>query len=195
MSVDKGGIEMTNNTTRQKGDIVEFPVALQSATAPALPREARQSFQEGIAHLQSGEAAEAVAALSRSVECAPEFPEGQVFLGIAQALTCDIYPAIDHLEKAARLAPDSFIAHYTLAQLNFKLRTPQPGYEAAQRALKCVQTLEQRKALTQLLKEEKGRESSGIARPSFSRPFSTRMLLLGGSALAAAIILTMVHMS
>jgi tetratricopeptide (TPR) repeat protein len=190
----KGEAGMTNNATQHKGDIVEFPVALQSATAPALSREARQSFQEGIALLQSGDAAEAVAALSRSVEYAPSFPEGHVFLGIAQALTCDIYPAIDHLEEAARLAPDSFIAHYTLAQLSFKLRTPQPGYEAAQRALKCVETLEQRKALTQLLKEEKARERNGIARPSFSKPFTTRTLVLGGSALAAAILLTMVHM-
>lgn len=185
---------MTKNAIPHTGDIVEFPVALQSATVPTLSREARQSFQEGIAHLQSGEAAEAVAALSRSVECAPAFPEGHVFLGIAQALTCDIYPAIDHLEEAAKLNPDSFIAHYTLAQLNFKLRTPQPGYEAAQRALKCVQTLEQRKALAQLLKEERARESSGIGRPSFSKPFTTRTLVIGGSALAAAILLTMVHM-
>src|ERR1051326_8027596 len=148
---------MTKNTARHKGDLVEFPVALQTATAPALSQEARHSFYQGIAHLQSGEAAGAVAALSRVVESAPAFPEAHVFLGIAQALTCDIYPAIDHLEEAARLAPDSFIAHYTLAQLNFKLRTPQPGYEAAQRALKCVQTLEQRKEIVPLLKERKKR--------------------------------------
>src|SRR4051812_37110769 len=194
MTFDKGD-EMTNSTALQKSDIVEFPVAPQSAPPPAVSIKAREYFQEGIVHLQSGEAVEAVAALSQSIEHAPAFPEAHVFLGIAQALTSEIYPAIDHLEEAARLAPDSFIAHYTLAQLNFKLRTPQPGYEAAQRALKCVQTLEQRKALAQLLKEEKARESSGIARPSFSKPFSTRMLVLGGSALVAAIILTMVHMS
>lgn len=172
----------------------ELSVAPQGATAPFIARKARQAFQEGIAHLQSGEAAEAVGVLSRSVEYAPAFPEAHVFLGIAQALICNIYPAIDHLEEAARLAPDSFIAHYTLAQLNFKLRTPQPGYEAAQRALKCAQTLEQRKALAQLLKEEKAREGNGIARPSFSKPFTTWTLVLGGSALTAAILLTMVHM-
>jgi tetratricopeptide (TPR) repeat protein len=190
----KGGYEMTNNAALQKGEIVEFPVGLQSTTAPTLTREARESFQEGIAHLQSGEAAEAVMALSRTIEYAPTFPEAHIFMGIAQSLTCDIYPAIDHLEEAARLAPDSFIAHYTLAQLNFKLRVPKAGYEAAQRALKCVQTLEQRKILTQLLKEEKAREAKGISRPSFTRPFSRRMLLLGGSALGAAIIFAMVHM-
>src|SRR5207237_264556 len=82
----------------------------------------------------------------------------------AHALTSNIYPAIDHLEEAAKLDPDSFAAHYTLAQLNFKLRTPKPGYEAARRALKCVQTLEQRKMLAQLLKEERERERNGIAR-------------------------------
>jgi len=185
---------MTNNTALQKSEIVEFPVAPQSAPPPAISVKAREYFQEGMVRLQSGEAANAVAALSQSIEHAPAFPEAHVFLGIAHALTNNIYPAIDHLEEAAKLAPDSFAAHYTLAQLNFTLRTPKPGYEAAQRALKCVQTLEQRKMLTQLLKEERARERNGIARPSFTKPFSTRLLVLAGSALAAAIILVMVHM-
>ena len=185
---------MTNSTALQKSDIVEFPVALQSAPPPAVSIKARQCFQEGMAHLQCGEAAEAVAALSQSIEHAPAFPQAHVFLGIAHALTSNIYPAIDHLEEAAKLDPDSFAAHFTLAQLNFKLRIPKPGYEAAQRALKCVQTLEQRKMLTQLLKEERQREGNGIARPTFNKPFSTRMLFLAGSALAAVIIFVMVHM-
>ena len=81
-----------------------------------------------------------------------------MFLGIAHALTYNIYPAIDHLETAAQLDQNSFGAHYTMAQLNFKLRIPQKGYEAARLALKCVRTLEQRKMLTQLLREEKARE-------------------------------------
>ncbi|HEY2380698.1 MAG TPA: hypothetical protein VGK48_05890 [Terriglobia bacterium] len=185
---------MTNHTAPQLPEILKFPVTSQGAAPPAITPKARECFQEGVAHLQCGEAAEAVAALSRSVEHAPAFPEAHVFLGIAHALTSNIYPAIDHLEQAATLAPGSFIAHYTLAQLNFKLRTPKPGYEAAERALQCIQNLEQRKMLTQLLKEERARESSGIARPSFTKPFSNRMLLLAGSALAAGIIAVMAHM-
>src|SRR5207237_2564179 len=156
--------------------------------------QATQYVEEGTMHLQSGDAVAAVAAFSRSVEHAPAFPPAHLFLGIAYALTSNIYRSIDHLEEAAKLDPDSFAAHYTLAQLNFKLRTPQPGYEAARRALKCVQTLEQRKMLTQLLKEERERERNGIARPSFTKPFSARMLLLAGSALAAVIIFVMAHM-
>jgi tetratricopeptide (TPR) repeat protein len=173
---------------------VEFPAAPQSAPPPPLSVKAREYFQEGVAHLQSGEAAEAVTALSRSLEHAPAFPEAHVFLGIAHALTSNIYPALDHLGEAAKLDPNSFAAHYTLAQLNFKLRTPQPGYEAAQRALKCVQTLEQRKMLAQLLKEERQRENNGIARPAFTKPFSARLLVFASSALAAAIIFLMAHM-
>src|SRR6266436_6477037 len=126
---------MTNRIVQQENEIVEFPVALQSAPPPVVSIKARQYFQEGMAHLQCGEAAEAVAALSQSIEYAPAFPQAHVFLGIAHALTSNIYPAIDHLEEAAKLDPDSFAAHYTLAQLNFKLRTPEPGYEAARRAV------------------------------------------------------------
>ena len=184
---------MTNNAPLEKTELVEFPVALQGTPPPAVSIKARQCFQEGMAHLQCGDAPGAVTALTRSVEHAPAFPDAHMLLGIAHALTSNIYPAIDHLEEAAKLDPDSFAAHYTLAQLNFKLRTPKPGYEAAQRALKCIQTLEQRKMLAQLLKEERERERNGIARPSFTKPFSTRMLVFAGSALAAAIIYVMTY--
>ena len=185
---------MTNSALSEKTELVKFPVAPEGAPPPAISIKARQYFQEGMAHLQSGDADQAVLALSRSVEHAPAFPVAHVFLGIAHALTSNIYPAIDHLEEAAKLDPDSFAAHYTLAQLNFKLRTPKPGYEAAQRALKCVQTIEQRKMLTQLLKEERERERNGIARPSFTKPFRARMLVVVGGALATAIIFLMAYM-
>src|SRR5881296_734671 len=179
---------MTNSAPLEVAERVEFPVAFERTAPPAVSVKASIHFQEGLAHLQLGEAEEAVAELSRSIQHAPTLPDAHMFLGIAHALTSNIYPAIDHLEEAAKLDPDSFAAHYTLAQLNFKLRTPKPGYEAAQRALKCVQTLEQRKMLTQLLKDERERERNGIARPSFTKPFSTRMLIFASSAVAAAII-------
>jgi tetratricopeptide (TPR) repeat protein len=177
----------------QQAELVQFPAAPQVTHIRALPVQAQHHFQEGIVRLQSGDAARAVAAFSQSLEHAPEFSEGHVFLGIAHSLTYNIYPAIDHLEEAGRLDPDSFAAHYTLAQLNFKLRIPQKGYEEAQHALRCVQTLEQRKLLTQLLKEERERERNGIARPSFTKTFRTRTLVLAGSALAAAIIFVMAY--
>src|SRR3989442_1788691 len=186
-------LRMTNRVASTDEKLMEFPVALRSATPAALSVQARQHFQEGIVRLQSGEAAEAVAAFSRSLEHAPEFTDAHVFLGIAHALTYNIYPAIDHLETAAKLDQDSFAAHFTMAQLSFKLRTPQKGYEAAKRALRCTTTVEQRKMLTQLLREERERERNGIARPWFNKPFSVPLLLFFGSALAALVITVIIH--
>ena len=185
---------MTNSAPLTRTKLVEFPVALQGAPPPALSIQARQYYQEGMACLQAGDATAAVAALSRSIAHAPGFTDAHVYLGIAHALTSNIYPAIDHLEEAARLDPDSFAAHFTLAQLNFKLRITKNGYEEARRALPCVQTLEQRRMLTQLLKEERERERNGIARPWFNKPFGAPMLFLMGSAVAAAIIFVIAHL-
>src|SRR5438477_6087454 len=120
---------MTNSALPPHEELVEFPGALRSAPPALLSIQASQCFREGIVCLQSGEAAQAVAAFSRSLEHAPEFTDAHVFLGIAHALTYNIYPAIDHLETAAQLDQNSFGAHYTMAQLNFKLRIPQKGYE------------------------------------------------------------------
>ncbi len=155
--------------------------------------EALECFQEGVERLQTGDAGAALVALSRCTEISPSFVEAHVFLGLANALSNKIYPAIDHLELATRLQPDSFAAHYTLAQLNFKLRIPQRGYAASEQALRCVSTLEQRKMLAQLLKEERARERNGIARPWFNTPFSKPGLFLVGGGLAAAIVAVLVH--
>ncbi len=155
--------------------------------------ESLACFREGVERLQTGDAETALTALARCTEIEPSFAEAHVFMGLANALTNRIYPAIDHLELATRLQPDSFAAHYTLAQLNFKLRIPQKGYAAAQEALRCVGNLEQRKMLTQLLKEERVRERNGIARPWFNKPYSNPGLLIAGTGLAAVIGALLLH--
>jgi tetratricopeptide (TPR) repeat protein len=170
-----------------------FPVDLQFVQ-PELPVAAARSFEEGLAHLQAGKPEAAVIALSRCLEHAPAFPEAHVCLGLSHALTHSIYPALDHLEIATKLAPDSFAAHFTLAQLNFKLRIPQKGYQAAEHALTCVRTIEQRRMLTQLLREERARERDGISRPWFNKPFSAPLVFLAGSGLAAALLAVITHL-
>jgi tetratricopeptide (TPR) repeat protein len=142
-----------------------------SRPSPVIPLPAMGAFREGLAHFQAGNPGAAREAFSRSVLLAPECAEARIFLGLANALNCDIYPALDELEKATELQPDSFAAHFTLAQLNFKLRIPERGYAAARGALRCATTPEHRAILTQLLKEERARERNGIARPSFSKPW------------------------
>ena len=171
----------------------ELGVALQFSAGGTLSIEAKRCFQDGMAKLQAAEPAEAVELFTRVVELAPNFPEARVCLGLAYALSYKIYPAMDHLEIAGELDPESFAAHFTLAQLNFKLRTPRKGYEAAERARKCISTIEQRRMLTELLKEERARERNGISRPWFNTPFSKTGLLLAGGGLAAAITALLLH--
>ena len=157
---------MTDYAMILQQDLAHSCGAEGSNFRPALSPQARAHFQEGLEHFQAADPAAAVAAFSRSILHAPEFGEAHIFLGLAHALTCNIYPAFDHLERAAELQPDSFAAHFTLAQLNFKLRIPKKGYDAARDALRCARTLEQRTMLTQLLKEERARERNGIAHRS-----------------------------
>ena len=180
-------------STLNNRESYELGVALQLPAHMALSTEAKSTFQQGMAKLQMAEPAEAVELLSRTVELAPYFPEARICLGLAYALTYNIYPAIDHLEVAGEIDPDNFAAHYTLAKLNFKLRVPQKGYEASQRALRCITNIEQRRMLTELLKEERAREKNGISRPWFNRKFSKlEVFFLGGGA-AAAIIMMLLH--
>jgi tetratricopeptide (TPR) repeat protein len=169
-------------------------LACQAPGGLQLPPEAIECLRQGVARLQAGDPQAAMAPLAKSIQYAPDFSEAHTFLGLANALTSNIYPAIDHLERATQLAPDSFAAQYALAQLHFKLRIPQKGYEAAERALSRVRTIEQRKKLTELLREERTRERNGIARPSFNKPFSRPTLVLAGTGFLAILIAIAVHM-
>src|SRR6266516_1925330 len=113
---------MTNTALSIQNELVELPDALQSCPPPTLSVQARQSFQEGITHLQSGEAAQAVSALSRCIEHAPDFTYAHVFLGMSQALTYNIYPAIDPPETPARHDEHPYAAHFLMDKLRLKLR-------------------------------------------------------------------------
>ena len=184
---------MTMSSSRA-GELLAFPGELGADRTTTLSANALQCFQQGLTRLQEGESGPAVLLLKQSVEIAPAFVEARIFLGIAHSLCCEIYPAIDQLEKATELEPDSFVAQYALAQLYFKLRIVEKGYERAGCALRCVSNIEQRKMLTQLLREEKARERNGIPRPSFNKPFSTPALVFAGSGLALAVVAIFVHM-
>jgi tetratricopeptide (TPR) repeat protein len=160
----------------------------------ALSMEVHRWFEQGMAQLQVGKAKDAVASLSRSVECAPDFPEGHMFLGVAHAMSSSVYPAFDHLERATELAPDSFAGHYLVAQLNFKLRIPQKGYAAAERALQCARLPQERRLLAELLQKERERKHNGLSRPWFNKPFRTSSLVLLGGGLGAAMFVVILHL-
>jgi len=137
-----------------------------------VPVQARCSFNEGLELLDSGEPRMAACSFEKALEIAPYFADAHVAVGIAYAMDSRVYPAMDHLEKAAEIEPDNFFAHFKLGQLCFKLRVPQKGYAALTKALDCATSRDEKRLVAQLLKEEKQRENNGIARPTWNRPFS-----------------------
>ncbi|HVP44180.1 MAG TPA: hypothetical protein VMS96_12165 [Terriglobales bacterium] len=148
-------------------------------------------LQEGLKQLGMGEPARALVYFQRALEDAPHDPDAHVGIGVAYALTSQIYPAIDHLTCAAQLEPQNFHAHLKLAQLYFKLRVPQKGYEAADRALGCATTMEERAVLARLLKEERQREREGISRPWFNKRFGGFGIWLAAAGTLALLVLVM----
>lgn len=184
---------MRDTGAAMQQSLMEQCAAVERQTSAVVPAEAMASFRDGLSLFQTGDAEAAVSAFSQCVLRAPDFGEAHVFLGLAHALTSNIYPAFDHLERATELQPDSFAAHFTRAQLYFKLRIPAQGYASAAEAMRCAMTMEHRSMLTQLLKEERARERNGIARPSFLKPFNKGALFVAGGGLAAALVALLIH--
>lgn len=176
--------------------ILEMPVttALQTVETSELSVPALADFHEGLAMMEAGQGREAVTALTRCVEQAPTFTTGHIWLGLAHAVSCNVYPAIDHLEQATQLAPDNFAAHYTLAKYYFTLRVTNKGFDSAQRALECATTSQQRVALSQLLQKERERSRNGIARPLFNRKFSIGFRVAAASGIGALLCAMVVHL-
>lgn len=168
--------------------------SLERSTQPLSAAESNPLFKEGGEWLNCGEPAEAVRCFERALERSPDFADGHVGLGIAYAIQAKIYPALDHLETAARLEPRNFYAHFKLSQLYFKLRVPRKGYEAAWRALASTKSLEERRLVARLLHEERQREKNGLQRPWWSKPFPRLALLLGGSATLTLMMVLLAHL-
>lgn len=162
--------------------------------AQAISPEILRSFSEGIHRLNTGQVKPAAEALEEVIAIHPNFADAHIALGIAFAMDARVYPALDHLKRAAELEPDNFYAHFKLAQLFFKLRTTKKGYEAASHALRCVTSLEEKKLVAQLLKEERQREHHEIQRPQWSARASRISAWVAAMMGLAAILMLIFHL-
>jgi hypothetical protein len=62
-------------------------------------------------------------------------------------------------------------------------------------ALKCAATVEERKLVAQLLREERQREKSDYARPWWNKPFSRIGVALGAGVVFTLLTALLLHMS
>ncbi len=161
----------------------------------ALTIQAQDAFREGMDFLAAGEPSEAIEKLEIVTALAPHYSDGFVALGMAYAMDSRVYPALDSLERAAEVSPSNFYAHFKLAQLHFKIRVPKKGFEEAAVALKSATTIEERKLVAQLLKEERMREANGLARPTWDKPFSKFWVRAGFIMLFLACVILVLQVS
>jgi tetratricopeptide (TPR) repeat protein len=185
---------MDASLTAQIVPVAEVAEMMPRGSAAAVPAEALRSYHEGLARLGGGELNPAIACLEQALGSAPDFADGHVALGVAYAVAYRIYPAIDHLERAASLAPYDFSAHFKLGQLYFKLRIPQKGYAEMARALDCSTALGQRRMVAQLIREERQREKNGYARPWWNKPFSRLAVAMGWGLILALLVALLLRM-
>ncbi|MGH9396675.1 MAG: hypothetical protein ACRD18_07470, partial [Terriglobia bacterium] len=143
-----------------------------TASSLAVSPQAIQLFSEGLRRLERAEISQAVLCFERALERSPQFADAHVALGVAHAVECRVYPALDHLHRAADIEPANFNAHFKLAQIYFKLRIPRKGYEEAQWALECATAREHRQRVAQLLRDERERSRNAVLRPTWSRPWT-----------------------
>ena len=183
--------ELDNKFMPQAEATAAVPV-FNSALAPrhpALPDRAQSDFAAGLELIGTGEPRQAAEHLRRVLEVAPDFADGHIALGMAYAVDSKVYPALDHLERATRLEPENFFAHFKLGQLYFKLRVPRKGYDEMARALECTASVRQRKLVALLVREERQRENSGIRRPWWNKPFSSKALYYAATLGAVALLM------
>jgi Flp pilus assembly protein TadD len=158
------------------------------APAQIVPAAAPTTFAEGLELINRGDASAAAACFEQIVAVIPDYADAHIGLGIAYAVKGRIYPALDHLEEAARLEPHNFFAHFKLGQLYFKLHVPQKGYDEMRKALDCATSAGERKLVGQLIHEEKQHEKKSLARPTWNRSFSRRTMWLLGASVVVPIL-------
>jgi len=181
-------------TNEEAGRLSPASVELAPIERAALSLEAGRNFAEGIELMNRGEAKLAASSFEQALEHAPDFADGHVGLGIAYAIDCRVYRALDHFERAADLDPNNFYAHFKLSQFHFALRVPQKGYAEARRALACAATHEERRLVAQILHEERQREKSMVRRPWWNLPFTRPSLYVGAGLVACVCLLLVLHL-
>ncbi|MGH9453613.1 MAG: hypothetical protein ACRD2O_06540 [Terriglobia bacterium] len=169
--------------------LMPVPESALGRRHPALPASVAADFSKGLDFIGLGEPRQAAIHLERVLQMAPDFADGYVALGIAYAVDSRVYSALDHLERAVEIEPGNFFAHFKLGQLHFKLRVPKAGYEEMTRALDCATSLQERKLVAQLLREERQREHQGIGRPTWNRPFSKSGIYIAAALGIASLVL------
>lgn len=146
---------------------------VETVARPPTPfvRDAGQALERAQRAFERGRMAEAISFLDQALAMGVDTAEARTMLGIAYARTRQVDRALEHLESAAELEPESFGPQCALGELHMRLCAVDMAREYLQRALEYASTSTQRQYVQRLLHEERVRNRQRVFRPSFREPF------------------------
>ena len=138
-----------------------------SAALAVGPQEAKVLRGRGLAYLQLKRWALAAADFEAARDLAPEDPDNWVDWGISLAMDNRVYPAIEVFDTLLTRQPDCARGHLELGLLHLRLGAIPRGRQQLQKALACHPTLDQRRLIESVLREQDTFDRKRFYRPDF----------------------------
>ena len=129
--------------------------------------EARAYAGRGMTHFQLKDWSSAVHDYQKAKELHPEDLENWIGLGMSLAMENKIYEAIEVFETLLAAHPDFARGHVQLGQLYYRLGVISKGHAQMDLALASRPSLEERRLIEELQKEQKALDKKRLYRPDF----------------------------
>ena len=106
---------------------------------------------------------------SQARELDPANLESWIGLGMSLAMQNRVYDAIGVLEDLLKLHPDFVRGHMQMGMLQYKLCATNKGRAHMEKALASRPSLQERRQIEQILKEQKAMDDKRLYRPDFEK--------------------------
>lgn len=121
----------------------------------------------GLAYTQLKQWPPALADFRAAAALQPDDPDNWVDLGFSLGMDDQVYPAIDIFETVLAKHPQHVRGHFQLGLLYFRLAAIAKGREQMQAALAAKPSLEERRAIEAVLREQDRLDKQRYYRPDF----------------------------
>ena len=150
-----------------QGGLFEEAAATFSACLSLQPDDADALRGRGLAHQQLKKWSPASSDFRAAIKLQPDDPENWLDLGVSLGMDNQAYPAIETFEAVLAKHPQHVRGHLQLGLLYFRLAAIAKGREQMQAALGGRPSLDERRAIESVLREQDQMDRQRYYRPDF----------------------------
>ena len=150
-----------------QGGLLEEAVATLTACLSLQPDDPQALRGRGLAYTQLKQWPKASADFRAATRLAPDDPENWVELGVSLGMEDQVYPSIEIFETVLAKHPQHVRGHVQLGLLYFRLAAIAKGREQMQAALAAKPSLEERRQIEAVLREQDRLDKQRYYRPDF----------------------------